>query len=282
MDDLDLSRWETVFLWRLKYRVSADDSGWLYVFLILEPPTEPDRSMVVRMVAFKALLYDELIRRRDQTWNGLLPPILTVVPWVERQAGEEETPLPSQVALFPGFAPTELSRSPSPFGFPRWIDDMPYVQEEGEPSSTEYSVLFQLEQSRTRRDVEQRLEAMRELLTKELGPPTLREASAVWLASVLRPLVPPGVEFSEVRDLKDAKAMLEHAVLEWRDSWIEEGRQKGLQEGEARMLLRQLQKKFGSISSEIEGRVTTASTEQLFEWADRVLEAETLDQVFGS
>ena len=59
-----------------------------------------------------------------------------------------------------------------------------------------------------------------------------------------------------------------------------EGRAKGRLDGERRVLLRQLRKRFGTIPMDVEKRVASATEAELEAWTDRVLGAATLDEVF--
>ena len=70
-----------------------------------------------------------------------------------------------------------------------------------------------------------------------------------------------------------------HAI-DWTVPWREEGRQEGRQEGEATLLLHLLRRKFGQLDPVIEGRVYSAEAAQLLQWGERVLAADTLDEVF--
>jgi predicted transposase YdaD len=51
-------------------------------------------------------------------------------------------------------------------------------------------------------------------------------------------------------------------------------------EGAARTLVRQLTRRFATVPTEVRARIDAASLEQLDLWSDRVLDAETLDEVF--
>jgi GNAT superfamily N-acetyltransferase len=55
----------------------------------------------------------------------------------------------------------------------------------------------------------------------------------------------------------------------------------GIQKGEAAVLSRQLQHKFQSLPEAYQTRLASADTETLLEWSERVLEAETIEDVFG-
>lgn len=59
-----------------------------------------------------------------------------------------------------------------------------------------------------------------------------------------------------------------------------EGRAEGRQEGEVMMLLRQLQRKFGFLPETYRKRVEKADSETLLALGDKVLEAQTLQQLF--
>ena len=61
----------------------------------------------------------------------------------------------------------------------------------------------------------------------------------------------------------------------------EEGRKEGRKEGEAVLLRRQLLRRFGAVPAWAETRLQGATTEQLEAWGERILDATTLDEVFG-
>lgn len=61
---------------------------------------------------------------------------------------------------------------------------------------------------------------------------------------------------------------------------IAEGRNLGIAEGQAALLARQLGRKFGPLSETIHQRLKSANLAELELWADRVLAASSLDEVF--
>ncbi|MFM7256634.1 MAG: DUF4351 domain-containing protein [Betaproteobacteria bacterium] len=63
---------------------------------------------------------------------------------------------------------------------------------------------------------------------------------------------------------------------------MEQGIQQGIQQGEVAVLMRQLHKRFGELPEEIELRLHKATLEPLEVWADRVLDARTINEVFGA
>jgi hypothetical protein len=58
------------------------------------------------------------------------------------------------------------------------------------------------------------------------------------------------------------------------------GLKQGLVEGEANVLYRQLTRRFGPIGEVIQARLDNATLDQLGQWADSILDAKTLEDVF--
>jgi hypothetical protein len=62
-------------------------------------------------------------------------------------------------------------------------------------------------------------------------------------------------------------------------SFAERFLQKGMQQGEARVLARQLRTKFGELPEEVRRRIEQADEQTLLEWSERVLSASRLEEV---
>jgi len=60
----------------------------------------------------------------------------------------------------------------------------------------------------------------------------------------------------------------------------QEGRAEGRQEGERAVLLRLLQRRFGSLSDDDQKRLAEADNHQLLLWSERILDAKTLHDIF--
>lgn len=296
-----LLRREKDLLWKLKIRPHepGGSAGWFYVYLHLEFQSEPQRFMALRMLTYKVLLYEDLIRRGALTENGLLPPVLSLVLYNGKRAWNEARSLEELVEPLPGF---EGSAQPEGFSLLdyRLIEERAYSLSELEQNPGPASTLFRLEQSR---DLDELKAGVQQLLhaIPGAGDRSLREAFATWLSTVLIPTMEPGAAIPEIRDLTEVDSMLQQTVAEWRDGWLaegmqkgmqkgrqegrqegrEEGRQEGVRKGEALVLLRQAEKKFGPMSAELQVRIESASSRQLLLWTDRILTAESLDQLFA-
>jgi predicted transposase/invertase (TIGR01784 family) len=64
-------------------------------------------------------------------------------------------------------------------------------------------------------------------------------------------------------------------------SWRKKDREEGLAAGEAKLLLRQLSRRFGPLAEATRARVQSATVEQIEIWAERILDAPTLDDVLA-
>lgn len=64
--------------------------------------------------------------------------------------------------------------------------------------------------------------------------------------------------------------------------WLLQERTEGKIEGRAEVLLRLLRRRFGDLPTEIAQRVTIATIPDLDRWADRILDARSLDEVFAA
>jgi predicted transposase YdaD len=71
-------------------------------------------------------------------------------------------------------------------------------------------------------------------------------------------------------------------VQEGFDKGLDDGLEKGIEKGQRAMLLRLLGKRFGAVPEQIAARVTAAAPSELERWADRLLDAASLDDVFRS
>ncbi|MBE7373876.1 DUF4351 domain-containing protein, partial [Pseudomonas lopnurensis] len=155
--------------------------------------------------------------------------------------------------------------------------------------------LFGLENSRTTDDVRR---VLGQLLVWLAEPEQLqlRRHFTVWLKRVLLPSRMRGINFDQLHDLQEIDNMLAERVKDWTRDWreqgIEEGRKKGLEEGrkegrekgreegERAMLIRLLSRRFGTLDEETLQRLADASSAELESWAERILDAASLEDVF--
>jgi len=82
--------------------------------------------------------------------------------------------------------------------------------------------------------------------------------------------------------LGEATPEAKEAIMTLAEQWMAQGVAKGRAEGRVEVLERQLRRKFGdAVDESVLSRLNAASEEQLAEWADRVLDAESLEKLFS-
>ena len=60
------------------------------------------------------------------------------------------------------------------------------------------------------------------------------------------------------------------------------GEERGILKGEVKILKRQMSRQYGPLPGWAEERLAKASVDDLEQWADRVLDAVSIEEVFGS
>ena len=61
---------------------------------------------------------------------------------------------------------------------------------------------------------------------------------------------------------------------------MQQGMQQDLLEGERTVLLRQIQRKFGTLPASYRQKIESADVDTLSVWIDAILDAEMLDEIF--
>lgn len=80
---------------------------------------------------------------------------------------------------------------------------------------------------------------------------------------------------------RQAAIIMKTAAARLRAEGRAEGKAEGKAEGRAELVLRQLRKRFGPVADDHARRVHTASIAELDRWADRLLDAATIAEVFA-
>ena len=149
------------------------------------------------------------------------------------------------------------------------------------------AALFRLEKSRSSEEIRGAVRHLREWL-KAPEQLSLRRAFTVMLGRVLLPRRVPGQTVPELNDLQEVDAMLAETVQEWTRQWEAQGLERGLcrgrqearQEEAAAVWQRLLTRRFGPLPEWVSGRAGRADLVILETWTDRVLDAQTLAEVF--
>ena len=250
----ELVRREKDLLWRLTLRPEKGTADWLYVYLHLEFESRNNPLMAVRVVTYRMLLWEDLIRQKALSGSGRLPPVMSLVVYTGDSPWTGPTSVAELIEPLPG-AP----EGSDPLGY-RLIEQRRYPSSELDAEASPVSGLFLIER---RGGPEDLARAAREMARGLPGAENraLREALGTYVGYRFRKL-DPELEIPPQTDLVEVPSMLEQRVTEWIEQWkregLREGRQMGLQQGrrdgEARFLLRLLERRFGTPDSSGPGR----------------------------
>ncbi|HAI33504.1 MAG TPA: transposase [Alcanivorax sp.] len=264
-------------IWRVRW-----GEEWLYVYLLLEFQSSVDRFMALRIMVYTGLLHQDLIRRGELGAERRLPPVLPVVLY----NGERRWRAPTEVRPLIQAPPEGLEGFQPNQAF-LLIDEGVYASRPEEPLTNLVAALFRLEHHRSSEEVA----ALLQRLLKWLEGPEqagLRRSYLVWLRRRL-PRWFPGETFPEMHDLQEAYEMITNRFEEWKErqrlvgvrQGVEQGIEQGRLDGERALVLRLIQRRFGEVPPSVHKRLQSARQHQLETWADRVLDADSLDDIFG-
>lgn len=233
--------------------------------------------MAVRVLAYLGLLYQDIIRAGRLGTSDALPPVLPLVLY----NGKPRRNAPEDIAELIAAAPGGLDRYRPHLRY-LLLDEGRYADSELAPLRNLAAALFRMENSRTPQDVEQVLAALIEWLQAP-EQASLRRAFIVWLKRVFLPGRMPNQRFDNLNELQEVKSMLDERLTNWEQNWEQQGMakglQQGLQQGEASMLLRLMERRFGSLDEAIRQKLQSADAETLLRWGDRLLTAHSAEEM---
>jgi len=269
---------EDDIIWKVRW-----NDSWVYVYLIIEFQSTVDKWMAVRTMVYTGLLYQDLIASGQVEAGGLLPPVFPLVlynglgAWTARQEITELiAPMPSSLARY----------RPSHRYF---LVDEGRMPEETLSSMTGLSgILVRMERASGPEELQA---AVKELISTINEPRylSLRRAFTVWIRRLLLGRLNLQEPIPEVCDLQEVDHMLAERMTQWTETWKQQGLEQGLEQGlkkgevigQEKLLKKQMRKRFGTLFDvRFQERLRNATPEQLERWADRILDAGTIEEVF--
>jgi len=78
-----------------------------------------------------------------------------------------------------------------------------------------------------------------------------------------------------------AQLLRDEGIQQGVQQGMQQGMEQGMQQGEVKLLLRQIDRKFGLVAVHIREKVEQADTDSLLRWADNILVAERVEDIFS-
>jgi hypothetical protein len=264
----DLREREDDIIWRLRW-----GGNWLYVYLLIEFQSSIDRYMAVRIANYVTLLYQDLIAQRQLAADGRLPPVLPIVLYNSDPRWSAAVELAELIAPVPGGL--DAYRPSARYLL---LDEGAIIAEPSFPAEVRNlaAALFRLEHARDEATWLRVYERLVALLDSD-ALDSLKRAFGRWIYKSFIRKKRPGIRLPDIDDYHEVHAMLEQRVEQWNRELIEKGRQ----EGEVRLLMRQMARRFGPLPDWVEPRLAQATEAELEALGDKVIDAGSLDAVFA-
>ena len=210
-------------IWRVLWK-----GQWTYIYIILEFQSGIDPWMAVRILAYTALLWQDLIKTGKIKEGDPLPPVF---PLVLYNGGQKWTASRDLEGLrLPITGPLAAYQPRQKY----FLLEENQVSEEN-LANAEGIAAFLLRLERAR-DPEEMLPIVREMNERLRAPKyqRLRRAFTAWMTRVaFRRAELVGTE-TELTDLQEVQAMLAERATQWKHEYIQQGMAEGISIGEAR------------------------------------------------
>ena len=257
----------------------ADDLVWsvelqgrrIYLYLLLEFQSNPDDSMPARMLQYVAALYDHLLRSKAVDIADGLPPVLPIVLYNGDARWRQSSEL---YALIRPHPPVLKPFQPQ---LKFWLlDEGAFPAAELEDMQRVMAAIFCFEHTPDTAAAKRAIRSLADAIAKSPFKQRLDRVLAHWVKYRLESRM-PGLATPDAEELTKGMHMLETNI----DRWEAQAIARGVQRGEAFLLQRQLTRRFGELSAAQQAKLAAATPAQLEIWGDRVLDAASLDEVFG-
>ena len=270
-------------IWRLPTEGGLD----LFLYVLLEFQSRVDWWMAVRTQIYEGLLWQQLIAERSLKPGDKLPPVLTLVLY----NGEARWNAP--------VATSDLIALPAPSALWPWQPQIRYhvlemgAEAAGLPAERDSlaDLLFRLERDHPP-------EALAALIGEVIGwfqrHPGHEALRHLFRELVVQAVAGLGASVPIPAEMTEMQTMLATLGERWKRDWLAEGEAKGRVEGrveglvegeakgEAKALILLAEQRCGPLSPAMRERIEAADAGSSETWLCRVLDAASLDSLFGA
>ena len=243
--------------------------------------------MPVRMMVYVGLLYQDLIRRGDVLQGKRLPPVLPIVLYNGAAKWTAATDIADLIPRAPGLVADYLPQLKYLL-----IEQNRYTDETLVTMRNLVAAIIRVEQPPDSKALFDLIDVLNDWLADN---PELRKVFAVWIRAVVLRRSKHAVVLPKIDDLKELKMTLAERFETWAEEFEQRGMEKGIQKGiekgieqgieqgiikgETLLLQRLLIKRFGPLPDHAAQQIESATVGQIDVWIDRVLDAQSLDDV---
>lgn len=263
-------------VWRLRV-----GQRWVWVYLLLEFQSTPDRWMAIRMMAYLSLLAQNLIEQK-QLQQGKLPALIPLVLY----NGQARWTAPTDVNLC--FAPSlpGLARFRPRLAY-HLVDQTRLQRSPSTEVRNLVEAVFELERSSDFETVSRLIEALQQALLAP-GQNELQRTLDRWLREQLRRKAPADMKpavadaLAHIPNLMEGTPMLADTMGRLFRQAIQKGRKEGRNEAYAALLIQLIEQRFDALPDWARARIQAAGQKQRERWFQLALTAPSLEALFES
>jgi len=266
-----LSQQHTDLLFKVRY--AGHD---VHLYLLFEHQSTEDRLMPFRLLQYMVRIWEAFLRDNEKA--ELIPPIIPVVLHHSANGWSVPTSLSAILdipvaarPLFAGLLP-ELSFL---------LEDISAVSDAvlALRNVTVEVTLFLLRDARTAKDLLERLHRRKPALLQILEGPRGPAAFAIILeyAAQVGEISPEDLE----RFVHELGPIATETYMTTAEMLRAQGEARGEAKGKAQLFTRQLAARFGTVPDAVVRRISAGASTELDQWAERVLTAKSIEDVFA-
>ncbi len=255
------------------WRLPTHDGPDIYLYILLEFQSKIDRWMSVRMQVYVGLLWQQIIRELKLKSQDALPPVLPIVLY----NGDQPWNAPTEL--------TDLITLPADSALWHWqprvryylLDESAFPRDELVRRESLAALLFRLEHCHEPDELLSLIDEVIYWFRQHPDYETLQHLFTEVVQQAARGLKDQGAAIAIPEGMQEVRTMLATRVQEWTRKWKDEGKA----EGKADTLLRQLLRRDKALPAGLEDRIRAASSDELDEWTDRLVDGKPLTEIFG-
>jgi predicted transposase/invertase (TIGR01784 family) len=273
----DFAEREDDIIWRVKW---IGEDRWMYIYLLIEFQTDADRHMALRMMNYVSCLYQDLVK--TESFKGMLPPVLPMVIY----RGDSQWKKALDISELIESAPGSLKKYQPQMTYllleERKVDD--------KTLNSMQNLVAGIIKIEKEKNVMKALKAFYTLINWLSEPgakqQSLKRAVSAWFRKAQEPVKLLADVTLEELTFEEVEPMFAERMEQLKRDLVregmEEGMEKGMEKGEALIIAKLLAHKFGPLSPEVKQTISNADSSTLLKWSERILTAESLDEIFTS
>ena len=248
------------------------------IYVLLEHKSYHDPWVALQLLRYVTRIWEKSLREEPPPTR--LPPVVPLVVYHGESGWNVSTRLEDIIDPVVGEV-AELAQLTPRFEF--LVDDLNQTTDEQILSRATglFAALAAIFMRDARREGKARetLQRVGSLLAELLQAPDGRRAVAILLRYLCLVAKVDAAEVTEV--VKDIHPEAEKLMMTIAEQLLQQGREEGRAEALRGTLLRQLRLRFQDLPEDALARIEAATSEQLDLWTERILTAETLDEVLA-